>query len=119
VAGPEKSQEHAKESARVLSAIEPDFVRLRTYAPVPGTPLGEEYEAGDFVLLSPHDCLREIKTLVENLDGVMELCSDHISNYANVQGIVPEDKKAILEKIDKLLDLDEENFRDHLMGYQL
>lgn len=119
VAGPEKSQDHARESARVLNAIEPDFVRLRTYVPVPGTPLGDAHEAGDFVLLSPHECLREIKTLVEHLEGRMELCSDHISNYANVQGVVPEDKKAILSKINKLLDLDEENFRDHLMGYQL
>jgi len=119
IAGPERSIIHAKESARVLNAIEPTFVRFRTYVPVPGTPLGDEYASGQFTLLSAHQCLKEIRTVVDNLKGSMILCSDHVSNYADISGKLPDDKNSILKKLDHCLSLDEEAFRGDLMGFQL
>lgn len=39
IGGRERTKQHALESARVLNALTPDFVRLRTYVPWLGTPL--------------------------------------------------------------------------------
>lgn len=119
IAGPERSRIHARESARVLNAIEPHFIRLRTYVPVPGTPIWDDYEQGRFTLLSPHQCLQEIRTFVEHLTGSSVLLSDHLSNYANISGKIPEDKNTMLEVIDQLLERDEEDFRDSLIGHPL
>ena len=112
VGGQERSREHALESARVLSAFSPDFVRIRTLVPVPGTPLYEELLAGQFVLPSPHEALEEIRLLIEHLQctGTMIL-SDHVSNYWNVNGIIPEDRDKMLAELDRALAIDETRFR--------
>ena len=47
IGGLARSQEHALESARVLNAIRPDFIRLRTLIPMQGTPLHESYCSGE------------------------------------------------------------------------
>lgn len=110
IGGNERSQEHALESARVLNAIAPDFTRLRTYNPAEGTPLGEEYQQGKFRLLSPHAAIRETRLLVENLRGPGRLMSDHISNFAWINGELPADKPTMLAELDRLLNVSEDSF---------
>ncbi len=112
IGGLERSREHAVNSARVLSAFSPDFIRIRTLVPYPGTPLYEEYHQGNFTLLTPHQALQELHWLVENLecDGSM-LLSDHVANYWNIQGKLPEDKNKMLASIDHALSLDKSHFR--------
>ena len=44
--GLKHSREHALGSAAVLNSIEPDFIRVRTLVPIPGTPLYEDYREG-------------------------------------------------------------------------
>jgi len=112
VGGLERSKEHAINSARVLSVFSPDFIRIRTLVPYPGTPLYEEYGQGNFTLLTPHQALQELRWLVENLecDRSMVL-SDHVANYWNVQGKLPEDKHKMLASIDHALSLDRSHFR--------
>lgn len=111
IAGRERWREHAENSARVLSAISPDFIRLRTFAPEPGTPILDEIEAGTFAYLSPHEALREVRVLIENLncDHSMVL-SDHITNYWNINGQIPRDRIKMLAEIDKALQIDENRF---------
>lgn len=112
IGGLERSKEHAVNSARVLSAFSPDFIRIRTLVPYPGTPLYEEYSKGSFTLLDPHQALQELRWLVENLecDNSMVL-SDHVANYWNVQGKLPGDKSKMLASIDHALTLDKSHFR--------
>jgi len=110
--GEERAGEHARESARVLNAVEPDFVRLRTLIPVPGTPLWEEIEKGRFALPGPHACLGELRDLISRLDCKTLLLSDHISNYADLKGRLPEDREALLEDLDRCLAMKPEDL-DH------
>lgn len=112
IGGLERTREHAINSARVLSSFSPDFIRIRTFVPMPDTPLYEEYRSGQFNLLSPHQALHEVRTLVENLDckGSL-LLSDHIANYCDAYGRLPEDRDSILHEIDETLKLDESQFR--------
>lgn len=112
IGGLERTREHALESARVLSAISPDYIRLRTFVPVPHTPLYEDYRQGRFQLLSPHQALREVRLLVEHLecDNSMVL-SDHVSNYWDVQGVIPRDREEMLADLDQAFQIDEKRFR--------
>ncbi len=110
IGGRARWREHAVESARVLTAIGPDFVRLRTYVPVPNAPIFKDIETGKFELPSPHEALRETRLLVENLDCRTLLLSDHISNYANVEGQLPRDRESMLKRLDMALATDESCF---------
>jgi len=116
IGGRERSREHALASAAVLNAINPDFIRLRTYIPMPNTPLYEEWRQGRFGLLSPHEALRETALLIENLDVTGQLYSDHSSNYAYVNGRLPDARPAMLAAIFKLLTLPESDFRPPAVG---
>lgn len=115
--GLERTREHAEESARVVNAIRPDFLRLRTLVPVPNTPLWDQYQRGEFSLLSPHQALREIYVLVKNLEAQgTRVLSDHVSNYWNVEGIIPADREHMLAEIDRALTIDESRFRSPLIS---
>ena len=103
-------QQHAINTARVLNEINPDFIRLRTYTPVPGTPLFEEYSRGEFVLPNPLEALEEVRLLVENLTCNSLLLSDHSSNFWNVQGRPSSDQAAMLAELDHALSLPQNTF---------
>jgi len=111
IGGRERTQEHALESARVLNAFTPDFVRLRTFVPWKRTPLYEDYKQGKFLLLGPHEALKETKLLIAHLEGPFKLLSDHASNFAWVNGTIPKDKPILLETLDRLLAVPENEFR--------
>ena len=117
VGGRKYSQQHAINSARTLNAFVPDFIRLRTFCPQPGTPLYEAYLAGEFELQTPHETLREVKLLLEHLEceGSVFL-SDHSNNYCNVNGLLTRDKARMLSQIDELLTYDEHLFRPPHLG---
>ncbi len=112
IAGESRWREHAENSARVLNAICPQFIRLRTFAPEYKTPIMDEIDDGTFKLLSPHEALLEIRVLIENLqcDSGM-VVSDHISNYWNINGHLPHDRDKMLAEIDKALQIEESRFR--------
>jgi len=74
-------QDHAKNTARVLNEINPDYIRSRPFFPAPGTPLCEEHDSGEFQPLSPAEQLIELKLMVEELDFTARVCFDHAGNY--------------------------------------
>jgi radical SAM superfamily enzyme YgiQ (UPF0313 family) len=106
------SRQHAVQSARVLNAINPDFIRLRTMMPARKAPLYDMFRDGSFVLLRPHQALRETRVLLEHLEGVDSwLLSDHVSNYWPVNGKLPGDREKMLKAVDEGLALGEDRFR--------
>jgi radical SAM superfamily enzyme YgiQ (UPF0313 family) len=112
IGGQERTAEHALNSARTLSAFSPQFIRLRTFVPIIGTPLYDEYKNGTFQLLSPHQALNEIHLLIQNLDCLNSMVlSDHVSNYWDVKGLLPGDKNLMLNQINQALSIDESQFR--------
>jgi len=104
VGGTERWREHAQESAAVLNQAPPHFVRLRTFVPMLGTDWCERWQRGELTLLDAHQALAETRLLVERLSGPTVLLSDHISNFLDVHGRIPEDKGLMLEAIDEALD---------------
>jgi radical SAM superfamily enzyme YgiQ (UPF0313 family) len=117
IGGQELWSEHAKDTAKVLNAINPDFIRLRTWVPVPIAPLYKEYQSGEFQLLSPHQALTETRLLLKNLEVSSLFLSDHISNFVNLSGHLPRDKQSMLDKIDRALKIDESSFRPKIIEH--
>ncbi|MCP4900129.1 MAG: radical SAM protein [bacterium] len=104
IAGIERWREHAIGSAELLSLASPDFIRLRTFVPMLGTAWCERWTDGELTLLSAHEALRETRLLVERLEGPTMLLSDHISNFLDVHGRLPEDRPTMLRQIDDALE---------------
>jgi radical SAM superfamily enzyme YgiQ (UPF0313 family) len=104
------SREHAIESARVLNAIDPDFIRLRTFTIRRETPLYDKYEKGELVLLSDAEIVSEIRLFIENLEGITStIVSDHMMNLLQeVQGELPRNKQKMLDMLDRFLALSDE-----------
>jgi radical SAM superfamily enzyme YgiQ (UPF0313 family) len=106
-------QNHARNTARVLSEIKPDYIRSRPLHLQPGTPLYEEYEMGELQMLSPNEQLQELKLMIDELDVTSRVCFDHAGNYwRNRRGELlfsqdyegykfPEEKGRVLELIEE------------------
>jgi radical SAM superfamily enzyme YgiQ (UPF0313 family) len=103
--GQDLSREHAVETARVLNAIDPHFIRLRSLRVPPHAPLYVEKLSRRFVPLSDDDTVREIRLFIQSLEGIHStLTSDHIMNLLEeVQGSFPEDRQAMIDVIDRYL----------------
>lgn len=98
------SLEHARESARVVNAIQPRFVSTLVMTPVEGTPLFESAERGEVDELSPLELARELREFVAGLElsGTV-FRSNHASNYLALAGNLPKDKPRILAALDQVL----------------
>ena len=114
--GVERSDAHAQNTAEAINAIEPDFVRLRTLVPKINTLLLHQIKNSRFLLLSPHQVLKEARRLIENLHCHTTLTSDHYTNYLNLTGKMPEDKDRLLSEIDQALNWDAHRFRPFFIG---
>ncbi|MGM0421367.1 MAG: radical SAM protein [Bacillota bacterium] len=115
--GGKYSKQHAVNSARVIRRFNPDFIRLRTLIPIAGTKLDEMYKDNQFKLLNAHQALKEIEIFIKGLTDINSLVlSDHVSNYWDISGRLPQDKKSMLAEIKKALALDLKLFRSPTQG---
>jgi radical SAM superfamily enzyme YgiQ (UPF0313 family) len=104
LAGVEGSEKHALETANVLSQIDPDYAGALTLTLVPGTPLYEQWQQGEFHPISPFRSLEELKIIIENSSFTNCFFSSmHASNYLSVRGTLPQDKKKMLKHLDTVL----------------
>lgn len=100
------SEEHTKETARVLTEINPTIFRFRTLNILPGTPLWDEWKSGEFELLTPLDNLKEEREIIANLgDNVTsQVFNDHVSNYCSIETPnIQEDREMFLKTLDSFI----------------
>ena len=116
IGGKHRTRSHARETAKVLNQIEPDFIRLRTFVPKINTPLLDEVRKQKFKMLGPHEVLHETALLIKNIQASSYVTSDHYTNYINLEGRLPEAKRRLLDEIDKALIRDEKSFRPFFIG---
>lgn len=111
IGGKELSNEHAIETGKVLSQMNPDYVGLLTLLIDQDVELSREIEEKKFELLSPKEVLKETKTLIENMNVENTVFrSNHASNYVSLSGTLPEAKQELLNEIEDAL-LDEEMWK--------
>ncbi len=78
--GSTRSEQHAKNTARVLNEINPQYIRLRPFVPRPNTPLFDEYQREELWISSPRERLGELKTMIAGLTVTSRICFDHMMN---------------------------------------
>ncbi len=112
------SREHALETARVLNAINPDFIRLRSLQVRRGTALYGIMKEGRFTPLHDEEVVREIRLLIANLKGIeSRVVSDHILNLLEeLEGKLPEDRDRLLGIIDGYFTLPEDDRLVYRLG---
>jgi len=103
IGGQDLWREHAFATASVLSRIDPQFIRVRTLQPQPGSRIYENMKAGSFRKASHETVLLEQRLLIENLRVTSHYLSDHITNYVPVNGKLPEARQAMLATINDCL----------------
>lgn len=104
LAGRERSEIHARETGRVITAIDPEYVGALSLMLIPGTPLHADYLAGRFTPLEPMELLRELRTLLAHTQQSLGLFhANHASNYLPIRARMPKDKAATLALIDRAL----------------
>jgi radical SAM superfamily enzyme YgiQ (UPF0313 family) len=121
VGGRALSDEHADETASAIAAIEPDFVRLRTTAVAPGSPLAEMEEAGDWEPLGEVEAVAEIRRFLGGLEGVTtRIESDHSLNLMmELRGDLPDQWADLVDLLDRFLALPEEDRDLFVLGRRL
>jgi radical SAM superfamily enzyme YgiQ (UPF0313 family) len=102
--GVERSAEHARESARLTTEMDPRFASLLTLTVVPGTPIHRLQQSGRFELPDIEGLLREFRIFVDEArpdDAIFR--TNHASNYLPLEGRLPRDRERILEVLDAAL----------------
>lgn len=105
--GKKYSEDHVKETARVLTEINPTMFRFRTLGVIPNTPLWDDWSKGEFQLLSPVEYLMETRDIITNLgDNVTsQVFNDHANNYCYIETPdIKEDKERFITELNRLID---------------
>lgn len=100
----ERSDEHARETARLVTRMAPEFVAALTVTVVPGTPLATLAKRGRFAVPEVSALLGELRTFIEHTrpsNAVFR--TNHASNYLPLGGVLPRDRERILGVIDAAL----------------
>ncbi len=109
--GKEFTHRHAVNTARVINAVNPEFIRIRTFQAIPGTQMADRIEKGELTPLTPEEMLQEEYELIKNLDCTSFYVSDHLLNFhvwengrpKQLDGKLPEDKAKMLVLIENSL----------------
>jgi len=115
--GKQMWREHALETARVLNAIDPDFIRVRTLTINNQMPLYSEIENGNFLRATDEEIIEEEKLLIEHLECHSNFISDHITNLLQeIEGKLPQDKEKMLAVISRFQALSPEERANFIVG---
>jgi len=104
IAGRERSLVHARETGRVLTAIDPEYVGALSLMLTPNTPLSAAADRGEFILPNSTEMLEELAVMIAETglsNGYFH--ANHASNYLPIKARLPRDKEATLHLIAEAL----------------
>lgn len=100
--GKERLREHALESARLVSAMKPEYLGFLTLMLEKGAPILEEIQAGQLTLLSPDAVMEEMKLFLTHVDSDGTVFrANHASNYLALKGTLNGDIPAMLAQVEE------------------
>ena len=108
IGGRTLSEEHALETAKVLNQIRPHFIRVRTFAMHPQSPMQKMVREGTFVPMTDDEIVGEIRLLVDRLDEMHAYFSSNdfsLNLLMEVDGFLDEKKAIMLKDLDAFLAL--------------
>ena len=102
------SDENAIETADVVNKVNPDFVRIRTFAALPGSEIYDDFKSGKLASCTDIEKMLELKRMIENADcATGHLYSDHVINlFEEVNGSLGSDREKMLDVFKEFLGLD-------------
>lgn len=101
----ERSDEHARATAELVTKMDPEFFSALTVTVVPDTPLDRLAKKGRFEVPAVPALLRELRTMIAEArptDAVFR--TNHASNYLPLRGRLPRDRERIVATIDAALE---------------
>jgi radical SAM superfamily enzyme YgiQ (UPF0313 family) len=100
----ERSEEHARATAELVTAMDPEYFAALTVTVVSGTPLYTLQSRGRFAVPEVPGLLRELHTMVDRVRPTDALFrTNHASNYLPLGGRLPRDRVRILALIEAAL----------------
>jgi len=100
--GKRLSEQHAINTGKAATQMNPSFFAALTLMVVPGTVLDDMVKRGEFELVTdPLDVLKEVELMIRNIDapGPVVFRTNHASNYLPLAGTLPADKERLLNTI--------------------
>lgn len=100
--GKKLSAQHAVNTGKAATKMNPSFFAALTLMVVPGTVLHGMIKKGEFELVTdPLDVLKEVELMIKNIDapGPVVFRTNHASNYLPLRGVLPKDKQLLLQTI--------------------
>ena len=100
----ERSDEHARATADLVTQMNPAYFAALTVTVVPGTPLAKLRSKGRFEVPEVPSLLGELRTMIDlarPTDAVFR--TNHASNYLPLAGRIPRDRARIVQTIDLAL----------------
>jgi radical SAM superfamily enzyme YgiQ (UPF0313 family) len=100
----DRSEEHARATAELVTKMDPAFFSALTVTVVPDTPLDRLARKGRFSVPPVPELLRELRTMVtEARPTSTTFRTNHASNYLPLGGRLPKDRERIVALIDAAL----------------
>lgn len=114
---PEKSKQHALESAKLINRMAPPtpipwYISPLTLEIAPGSELWTKQQSGEFKMGSFIQILEELYSMIEHTDDHLKNCvfnTNHASNYLSLKGQLGENKPEFLGAIEKAIDYTRQN----------
>lgn len=101
--GRERKREHAVESAKLISAIKPDYVGFLTLMLDESTEIYRQIQTGEMELLTPEEVVEEMRLFLSNVDSQGTVFrANHASNYVILKGNLNEDIEEMLQRLDEV-----------------
>lgn len=104
IAGREGMEKHAAETAKLISAMDPEYLGLLTLMVYPGFPIYRLISEGKLTMLEPWEVLQEILMMVKDLN--LTNCvfrANHASNYLPLKGVLSKDKERLISTIESII----------------
>ena len=99
--GRARKVEHAVESAKLISAIVPEYVGFLTLMIDPATKIYSQIKSGEMELLKPDEVAEEMKLFLTHVDSPGTVFrSNHASNYIALGGTLNDDIPAMLHQLE-------------------
>jgi hypothetical protein len=101
----ERSDEHARGTADLVTRMDPEFFSALTVTIVPGTPLDTLAKRGRFEVPPIAALLGELRTMVDLARPTRAVFrTNHASNYLPLGGTLPIDRERMVSVIDAALE---------------
>lgn len=110
-------KEHALETAKMISEMQPSYVGLLTLMLDEDAEIYKQIQRGEFDLLTAEEVVLETMIMLKEIN-VQRKCifrSNHASNYVSLRGDLPQDKDIMIAKLQRALEetglIKDERFR--------